>query len=694
MGEVREDILKMESNLSEFEQGLRGKERDLEADSNNTPMEFEDPFGEGEVKEEEKAMMGMMGMRGMGVEEENMTQEDVWAVIGSYFEEHGLVSQQISSFNNFLTSTVQEVVNEQATMTITPDCQYDSRKEDGHDLKYEIHLGNVKVNDKPTITENDYQTNFLAPFDARIRNLTYETEMKIMMKCLCKVKDPQTQEYIIDEDETQEEEISIGKCPVMLRSKFCTLSQATDTQRVRDYKECKYDQGGYFIIKGSEKVIVAQERMACNFVYLFKKKQPSKYSWQAEIRSQKEGSYRPPFAFVVKMLSKGMRGVRGSHGECIKATLPYIKQDIPIVILFRALGIVPDEKILEHIVYDQSDKALMECMRPSLEEAFVIQSQEVALDYIGKRGVKAGAQKDTRIKYARDILERHMLPHVATTPSNEDKKAFFIGYMVHRLCNAALGRVGEDDRDHYGKKRLDMAGALLGSLFRHLFRKFCKDATQALQKDVEMRKAMRLIHFKGTTITHGLNNAIATGNWGTNRAGQTIKTGVSQVLNRLTFVSSLSHLRRLNSPLQKQGKLAKPRQLHNTHWGMICPAETPEGQSVGLVKNLSLMARVSVGTSSLNVIDFLESYGTENLIELNPNHINLKTKIFVNGSWIGIHNDAHELITALRAMRRTKEISMEVQIVRDISNREIKYNIYIYIYIVFTQMQEEFKDHF
>ena len=147
------------------------------------------------MKEEENAMNIMNTMNAMnamntiGMEKENMTQEDVWAVIGSYFEELGLVSQQISSFKNFLTSTVQEVINEQATMTITLDCQYDSRKEDGHHLKYEIHLGKVKVNDKPTITENDYQTNFLASFDARIRNLTYETEMKIKMKCLCKVKD-------------------------------------------------------------------------------------------------------------------------------------------------------------------------------------------------------------------------------------------------------------------------------------------------------------------------------------------------------------------------------------------------------------------------------------------------------------------------------------------------------------------------
>lgn len=69
--------------------------------------------------------------------------------------------------------------------------------------------------------------------------------------------------------------------------------------------------------------------------------------------------------------------------------------------------------------------------------------------------------------------------------------------------------------------------------------------------------------------------------------------------------------------MAKTGKLAKPRQLHNTHWGMICPAETPEGAACGLVKNLALMAFVSVGSNSAQMISILEDFGVEQLSVIN-----------------------------------------------------------------------------
>ena len=111
------------------------------------------------------------------------------------------------------------------------------------------------------------------------------------------------------------------------------------------------------------------------------------------------------------------------------------------------------------------------------------------------------------------------------------------------------------------------------------------------------------------------------------------RAGVSQVLNRYTFASTLSHLRRLNTPIGREGKLAKPRQLHNTHWGMVCPAETPEGQACGLVKNLALMAYISVGSASAPIIEFLEEWATETLEETTPESVLEATKIFVNGNW-------------------------------------------------------------
>ncbi|GAU39720.1 hypothetical protein TSUD_144860, partial [Trifolium subterraneum] len=160
--------------------------------------------------------------------------------------------------------------------------------------------------------------------------------------------------------------------PIMLRSSYCTLYEK-DEKDLAELGECPYDQGGYFIINGSEKVLIAQEKMSTNHVYVFKKRQPNKYSFVAEVRSETQN--RPPSTMFVRMLSRASSKV-GSSGQYIRATLPYIRTEIPIFIVFRALGFVADKDILEHICYDFSDTQMMELLRPSLEEAFVIQNQQ------------------------------------------------------------------------------------------------------------------------------------------------------------------------------------------------------------------------------------------------------------------------------------------------------------------------------
>jgi DNA-directed RNA polymerase II subunit RPB2 len=156
--------------------------------------------------------------------------------------------------------------------------------------------------------------------------------------------------------------------------------------------------------------------------------------------------------------------------------------------------------------------------------------------------------------------------------------------------------------------------------------------------------------------------------------GASTKAGVSQVLNRLTYASSLSHLRRSNTPLARTGKQAKPRQLHNTHWGMVCPAETPEGQAVGLVKNMALMAYITTGTAQVPVLEFLEEFSTENLTDILPSVIAEPntSKIFVNGNWVGIHRDPRNLVDTFRSLRRMIDIDAEVSIVRDIAAKEVR----------------------
>lgn len=166
----------------------------------------------------------------------------------------------------------------------------------------------------------------------------------------------------------------------------------------------------------------------------------------------------------------------------MKATIPYIKVDIPIWVVFRALGVISDRDILEHICYDMQDAQMLEMLKPCIDDGFVIQDREVALDFIGNRGTTTGLSRERRIRYAQEILQKEMLPHVSMAEGSESKKAYFFGYMIHRLLLAALERRELDDRDHFGKKRLDLAGPLLANLFRMLFRKLTKDVYRYLQK--------------------------------------------------------------------------------------------------------------------------------------------------------------------------------------------------------------------
>lgn len=380
-------------------------------------------------------------------EEEEITQEDAWAVISAYFEEKGLVRQQLDSFDEFIQNTMQEIVDESSDIEIRPESQHNpGRQAEIGDVTYKINFGQIYLS-KPMMTEADGETATLWPKAARLRNLTYSAPLYVDVTKFV------TRKTEDGEEETEQEDLSkvyIGKVPIMLRSRYCTLFENSDKD-LTELGECPYDQGGYFIINGSEKVLIAQEKMSTNHVYVFKKRQPNKYCYVAEVRSMAENQNRPPSGMFVRMLSRaGAKG--GSSGQYIRATLPYIRTEIPIIVVFRALGFVADKDILEHICYDFSDTAMMELLRPSLEEAFVIQNQQVALDYIGKRGSTVGVTREKRIKYAKEILQKEMLPHVGVGEFCETKKAYFFGYIIHRLLLCAIGGA-EDDRDHYGNKR-------------------------------------------------------------------------------------------------------------------------------------------------------------------------------------------------------------------------------------------------
>ncbi|OXB84077.1 UNVERIFIED_CONTAM: hypothetical protein H355_012195 [Colinus virginianus] len=554
----------------------------------------------------------------------DLWQEACWIVISSYFDEKGLVRQQLDSFDEFIQMSVQRIVEDAPPIDLQAEAQH-ATGEVEEPPRYLLKFEQIYLS-KPTHWERDGAPSPMMPNEARLRNLTYSAPLYVdITKTVIKEGEDQLQ--------TQHQKTFIGKIPIMLRSTYCLLNGLTDRD-LCELNECPLDPGGYFIINGSEKVLIAQEKMATNTVYVFAKKD-SKYAYTGECRSCLENSSRPTSTIWVSMLARGGQGAKKSAiGQRIVATLPYIKQEVPIIIVFRALGFVSDRDILEHIIYDFEDPEMMEMVKPSLDEAFVIQEQNVALNFIGSRGAKPGVTKEKRIKYAKEVLQKEMLPHVGVSDFCETKKAYFLGMFKNLLKEVRI----------YAQKFIDRG------------------------KDFNLELAI-----KTRIISDGLKYSLATGNWGDQKKAHQARAGVSQVLNRLTFASTLSHLRRLNSPIGRDGKLAKPRQLHNTLWGMVCPAETPEGHAVGLVKNLALMAYISVGSQPSPILEFLEEWSMENLEEISPAAIADATKIFVNGCWVGIHKDPEQLMNTLRKLRRQMDIIVsEVSMIRDIREREIR----------------------
>ena len=374
-----------------------------------------------EIEDQDENVFNTQGSLGLNennqmiLDSEEISDQDCWKVISAYFSQHGLVSQQIGSFNQFVRNNIQEIVDENRVVRIESDANY---KQGGEQITYELTFNQVRIAANPQFLENNQNVSHqLFPNDARVRNLDYLSDLSVDVTFL--EKEGKSEKEIKKEEQTH----FMGKIPIMVRSDYCSLHGKTDTERV-DVKECEFDQGGYFIISGGEKVIVAQERMATNFVYVFNKKDQSGFTWQAEVRSSLDGSNRPPVLFAVKIAKKNTH-MHQDLGGRITARIPYVKSDIDIVILFRALGLETDRDIIDYIVFDETDNSFKELLRPSLEYiSSYYKTKDQCLDFIGSKSTRGdGIKKELRIKRGEDILRQQMLSHISTKRGDESKKA-------------------------------------------------------------------------------------------------------------------------------------------------------------------------------------------------------------------------------------------------------------------------------
>lgn len=575
-----------------------------------------------------------------------VSENDVREVIHTYFTEHSFVKQQMDSCNRFYDENMQKTIDDLREIVI---------KSSDEETIYKIRFHQISLK-KPEVTEPDGEIRRLYPRDARLRNLSYSGSLYCDITITSRTN-----------EEKEHNEIYIGKVPIMVKSKFCNLIGIGREELCR-LGEDPNDIGGYFIVNGIERVVIGQERMRNNHVFVTKTN-PDRNEYMAEMRSTTVCQSRPPSIVKVHMMP-----ARGDPSKMsIRATLPYIRTKIPVAIIFRGLGVHSEEEIMGCIGIDRYDVAMAELIRPSLDEARVIKGKQDALDYIGRRGEHGVQEKSMRIKFAKDKLES-MLPHAIDVHIEDPDVSIAcnFGYIIYRLLQCALLRRREDDKNHYVNRRIDLSGSLLNDLFRKLFIGLKQDMRAYAEKIVVKRRKELdpNLAISAGIITQGFRHALASGNW------DDTTFGVSQVLNRLTYVATFSHLRRLNSTFGYLGSQTKPRQVHNSQWGRICPAETPEGQACGLVKNMALMAHVTVGSfenqisklldESTDVFKFLERSG-ETAVKARTND-----KVFLNGSLLGFHPNGKQLVSEIRLRRRKAAITSEVGVVMDFKNREVR----------------------
>ena len=310
----------------------------------------------------------------------------------------------------------------------------------------------------------------------------------------------------------------------------------------------------------------------------------------------------------------------------IVARIPGSPVDIPVVTLMRALGLESDKDIASSTSLNDEIQNELE---GSFEKAGEVPTSKDAIVYISKR-IAPGMLEEFQIKRAEILLDWGLLPHLGKTPENRREKAQFLGEATCKLLELKRGWIEPDDKDHYGNKVVKFAGQMLADLFRTAFRNLTRDMKYQLERSGQKRGINAVsASIRPGIVTDKLNNAIATGNWGRGRVG------VTQLLDRTNYLSTISHLRRIQSPLSRTQPNFEARDLHATHFGRICPSETPEGSNCGLVKNLALSAIISISVQSPEIVEKMFELGVVHFTEANDDAKKGSARVFVDGKLVG-----------------------------------------------------------
>ena len=546
-----------------------------------------------------------------------------WPIIQDILKREGIARQHLNSYDEFLERGLQSIIDEVGQIEI-----------ESAEYPYKIQLGKLKLQ-QARMMELDGSITHIAPMEARLRNVTYASPVML-------------EASVVEDGKILESRfVHIGDMPLMVRSNACVLHNLSE-QKLVEHGEDPNDPGGYFIINGSERVIVGLEDLSYNKIIVDKEIVGGNIVFKAKVYSSIVG-YRAKLELIMK------------NDGLIVAKIPGSPVDIPVVTLMRALGLESDREIAAAVsLVDE----IQDELEASFEKSGDVPTAKDAIVYISKR-IAPGMLEEFQIKRAETLLDWGLLPHLGKHPDNRKEKSQFLGEAACKLIELKLGWLTPDDKDHYGNKVIKFAGQMLADLFRTAFRNLVRDMKYQLERSGQKRGINAVAAaVRPGIVTDKLNNAIATGNWGRGRVG------VTQLLDRTNYLSTISHLRRIQSPLSRSQPNFEARDLHATHFGRICPSETPEGSNCGLVKNLALSAIISVNVPSEDIIEKLYDLGVTYVSEAKDELKKDGARIFVDGRLIGYYKDGQKLADSLRELRRNFKIHPHIGIFLFQSNIE------------------------
>jgi len=565
-------------------------------------------------------------------------EKDIWKIIKNFFKKKGVVHQQIESFNDYINRGLQQVIDEEPDIIINPK----------KNQQFILHFGNVTIL-SPSIVEEDRQLRCIFPLEARNRDLNYDSAI------CCDVKESLYEDGKMIE-EVIHNRIVIGRTPIMVRSDICNLSALSKIDRI-NAGECENDRGGYFIIRGHERVIVSQLRGNYNQAIVLKQKDCEKYSYIAEYRSMSEQTGH----------SVQIKAMISSDDKTIVFSIPYIRDIIPVGIIFKALGFNNEKEISDYIGLNCAEG--MKYIRTIIRDSFFIENQEEALNYIGQFSMHIIPKEKRRI-YAWQVVESELFPHMGISATVKEK-AIILGNIIKKLIKTRLELRSPDDRDNYANKRIESCGILCTELFKTLFKRYIHSIKIQLDKKKSRVDIMSILS-RLNTITAGLKHSFSTGNWGVQKNSY-IRTGVSQVMSRMTYGATLSHLRRIVIPIGKEGKNAKIRQIHSSQFGFVCPAETPEGQTAGIVLNFALLARVTRKIPTYLVKEVLEQNKDIILIkDYDLNLVQTSSTVLLNGILVGMTQDPESIVEYVKKSRKHRLLDSDVSVTYDVVDDEVR----------------------